>query len=236
MGLLNRIGQLVRANVNAAIAQAEDPEKALDRSLSEMQDDLIRLRQAVAQAIATQKRTERQREAARQSADDWHHRAQQALQVGDEAAARSALARRYPFQDAAERLAEQWQTQQETIAQLRITLRDLEARLLETRAKRDLYIARARSALATQRMHETLGNLNQPNNALERLEARAIELEACAHLAQSAGRDPIEHQFQTLETEKRLDQDLADLKTQLLNPLSGQNSPGLPGSPARKTP
>lgn len=236
MGLLNRIGQLVRANVNAAIAQAEDPEKALDRSLSEMQDDLIRLRQAVAQAIATQKRTERQREAADLAAADWYQRAQHALQAGDEAATRSALARRYPFQDAAERLAEQWQTQQTTIAQLRTTLRDLEARLLETRAKRDLYIARARSAQATQRMHETLGNLSQPNNALERLEARAIELEARAHLAQSTGRDPIEQQFQTLETEKRLNQDLADLKAQLLQPQSPPNPPDLPGSPLRKAP
>ncbi|HEY9690532.1 MAG TPA: PspA/IM30 family protein [Coleofasciculaceae cyanobacterium] len=228
MGLLNRIGQLVRANVNAAISQAEDPEKALDRSLSEMQDDLVRLRQAVAQAIATQKRTERQREAASLAADDWYQRAQRALNAGDEAETRSALARRYPFQDAAERLADQWQTQQDTIAQLRVTLRDLEARLLETRAKRDLYIARARSAMATQRMHETLSTLSQPNNALERLEARTIELEARAHLAQSAGRDPIEQRFQTLETEKRLDQDLAHLKAQLTAQLQAQNPPNRP--------
>jgi len=226
VGLLNRIGQLVRANVNAAIAQAEDPEKALDRSLSDMQDDLIRLRQAVAQAIATQKRTERQREAASLAADDWYQRAQRALNAGDEAETRSALARRYPFQDAAERLADQWQTQQATINDLRLTLRDLEAKLLETRAKRDLYIARARSALATQRMHETLSTLSQPNNALERLEAHTIELEARAHLAQTAGRDPIEQTFQTLETEQRLAQDLAQLKAQ----LKAQNPSQPPGS------
>ncbi len=57
MGLFDRIGRVVRANVNSLISGAEDPEKILEQTVVEMQHDLTQLRQAVAQAIATQKRT-----------------------------------------------------------------------------------------------------------------------------------------------------------------------------------
>lgn len=213
MGLLARIGQLVRANVTAAIAQAEDPEQVLDRTLMEMQEDLTRLRQAVAQAIATQKRTERQREAANVTAKDWYRRAQQALDAGDEDQARAALARRQPYQDTADRLTEQWQSQRAMVNQLRANLRELEERLLETRAKRDLYVARARSAIATQRMQETLGTLDRPQNALERMESRVLELEAQAGLTGDR-LDPVEQAFNSLESQQRIDRALEQLKAQ----------------------
>jgi len=41
-----------------------------------MQDDLVQMRQAVAQAIATQKRSERQAHQAQSTADEWYRRAQ----------------------------------------------------------------------------------------------------------------------------------------------------------------
>ena len=58
--MLNRVWQIVRANVNALIRELEDPEKILEQKLLEMQEDLIDLRQGIAEAIASQKRTERE--------------------------------------------------------------------------------------------------------------------------------------------------------------------------------
>ena len=57
MGLIDRILRVIRANLNNFIGQAEDPEKILEQTVTDMQEDLVQLRQAVAQAIATQKRT-----------------------------------------------------------------------------------------------------------------------------------------------------------------------------------
>ena len=53
MGLLDRLSRLFRANLNAFVSDAEDPTKILDQSVFDMQEDLVRLRQAVAMAIAT---------------------------------------------------------------------------------------------------------------------------------------------------------------------------------------
>lgn len=60
MGILDRLGRLIRANVNDLIDKAEDPEKVLEQAIRDMGDELVKMRQAVAQAIAALKRTEQQ--------------------------------------------------------------------------------------------------------------------------------------------------------------------------------
>ena len=56
MGLFERLSRLLRANLNAFVSDAEDPIKILDQSVADMQEDLVKLRQAVAMAIASQKK------------------------------------------------------------------------------------------------------------------------------------------------------------------------------------
>ena len=101
MGLIDRILRVIRANLNNVIGQAEDPEKVLEQAVEDMQQDLIQLRQAVAQAIATEKRTERQAAQAESTAQEWYRRAQLALSNADENLARDALTRRKSYQETA---------------------------------------------------------------------------------------------------------------------------------------
>ena len=79
MGFLNRLSRLVRANANAAVSGMEDPVKILDQSVADMQSDLVKLRQAVALAIASQKRLSNQSEQAEAHAKTWYERAELAL-------------------------------------------------------------------------------------------------------------------------------------------------------------
>jgi phage shock protein A len=71
MGLFDRIGRVVRSNVNDLVNKAEDPEKILDQAVIDMQEDLIQLRQAVAGAIASQKRTEQQFNQNQSQGNSW---------------------------------------------------------------------------------------------------------------------------------------------------------------------
>jgi phage shock protein A len=64
MGLFDRVSRVVRSNLNAAVSSAEDPEKILDQAIIDMQEDLVQMRQAVAGAIASQKRVQQQYERA----------------------------------------------------------------------------------------------------------------------------------------------------------------------------
>lgn len=170
------------------LARAEDPETRLDRYLDELQRDLVRLRQAVAQAIAVQKRTERQRDLARFEADRWYQRARQALACGNEALAREALVRRHPYWRNGEALGDRLQAQRATVSQLRTSMREFEERLAAAKAQRDLLAARARSAEAMHRLRSSLDGIGggPAAIALERMEAIALEREATLALVRQS--------------------------------------------------
>ena len=93
MGLFDRVSRVVRSNLNAAVSSAEDPEKILDQAIIDMQEDLVQMRQAVAKAIASQKRVQQQADKAQSAAGQRQQRAQLALQKGEEDLAREALVR-----------------------------------------------------------------------------------------------------------------------------------------------
>ena len=219
MGLFDRVGRVVRANINSLINQAEDPEKILEQVVSEMQSDLIQVRQAVAQAIATQKRTERQASQAGSTAEEWYRRAQLAMQKDDEPLAREALTRRQAYQDTAKALKSQLQQQSAVVTQLKQNLTKLESKLSEAKTKKEMYIARARSAKASQQLNEMLDRVgtSKAMAAFERMEEKVVQLEAQSEaIAELNVGDPIEQQFKALES-GNVDDELAALRAQLIS-------------------
>ncbi|AFY85397.1 PspA/IM30 family protein [Oscillatoria acuminata] len=240
MGLFDRIMRVIRANINSLINKAEDPEKILEQTMIEMQEDLIQLRQAVAQAIATQKRTERQYSQAQSTADEWYRRAQLALQKGDENLAREALTRRKSYQDTATGMRTQIDQQTGVVEQLKQNMRALEGKIVEARTKKDLYIARARSAQASERLNEMLGNVGTGNAmaAFEQMEEKVMQLEARSEAVASLGGDDLEKKFASLESGGEVDEELTALKAQIsgsnlslpeLQPVSAPRDPEIEG-------
>ena len=69
--IFSRIARVGQSYVNAAINAAEDPEKMLDQTVNEMQEDLVKMRQAAAQVMASQKQLEMKHKQAQTTADDW---------------------------------------------------------------------------------------------------------------------------------------------------------------------
>jgi len=215
MGLLERLWRAIRANLNSLMGRTEDPEKLLEQAVADMQQDLIQMRQGVAQAIASQKRTERQAEQNRENAEQWQRRAQLALEKGDENLAREALVRRQSYVETARTLEEQIAQQSQIVAKLKQDLRTLEGKVSEAKTKKDMYLARARSAEATQRVNEFLGDLN-PKSALrafESMEEKVLELEASAQASQELGTDDLERQFASIEGSQDIDAQLAAMKS-----------------------
>jgi phage shock protein A len=235
MGLLDRIGRLIRSNFNYFISQAEDPEKILEQAVIEMQDDLIRLRQAVAQAIATQKRTERQASQAETTAQEWYQRAQLALQKGDDTLAREALTRRKSYQDTVESLRGQLEQQNGIVSQMKQNMVTLERQLGEAKTKKDMYIARARSAKASQQLNEMMDRFgtNNAKAAFDRMEEKVLELEARSEAIAELSENTLENQFVALESSGDIDAELAAMKAQLISgttPTSlppGKSQPGM---------
>ena len=216
MGLFDRIWRAIRANLNSLVSQAEDPEKILEQTVLDMQEDLIQLRQAVAQAIATQKRTERQYSQATTTADEWYRRAQLAIQKGDDELAKEALTRRKSYQETATIMKTQLDQQLTIVTQLKQNMMKLESKISEAKTKKDLYIARARSAKASQQLNEMLGNVGTGTAiaAFERMEEKVLQMEAQAEAVAELGMDDLEKRFEQLGQADDIEAELAAMKSE----------------------
>ncbi|MDZ8184262.1 MAG: PspA/IM30 family protein [Nostoc sp. ChiSLP02] len=219
MELMKRILRVIRANLNSLTNSAEDPEKILEQTVMEMQENLVQLRQGVAQAIATQKRTERQAAAADGQAEEWYRRAQLALRQGSEVLAREALTKRQAYKETATSLYNQVQEQNEIVARLKKDMRSLELKIAEAKTKKDMYIARARSAEASYRLQEMLDGVSATSslNAFERMEEKVLQIEAKSEAIAQLSSDDLETRFASLESTNNVDAELAAMKVQVLN-------------------
>lgn len=212
--LFARITRLVTSTVTNMVTSAEDPEKLLDTVVSEMQDDLIKMRQAAAQVMASQKQLEAKYKQAQATADDWLRRAELAVQKGEDDLAKEALKRRKGYQDQAEGLKQQLGLQANATDQLLANTRILETKLAEAKSKKDTLKARAASAKTSKQVQEMIGSLNTSNAvvAFEKMEEKVMSMEAEAEsTAILVGSDKLENKFALLES-GTVDDELAALK------------------------
>ena len=192
MGFFDRVGRLFRANLNDLVSRAEDPVKILEQSVADMQSDLIKLRQAVATAIASQKRIQNQAEQAENQAQTWYQRAELALKKGEEDLAKEALSRRKTYQETATALNGQLNAQGGQVEALKKNLLALEGKIAEARTKKDMLKARAQAAQAQAQLQGAVGGLNTNGSmaAFERMEEKVQALEAQGQAAaEIAGAD-----------------------------------------------
>ena len=196
---------------------AEDPVKILDQSVADMQADLVKLRQAVAIAIASQKRLQNQADQAEGQVRTWYERAELALKKGEEDLAKEALSRRKSFQESATALTNQLQGQGGQVEMLKRSLVTLEGKIAEARTKKDMLKARAQAAQAQQQLQSAVGNLgtNSAMAAFERMEDKVQSLEASSQAAAELAGADLESQFAALEGGDDVDDELNALRQRL---------------------
>ena len=118
-----------RQGVRKLFQDEDDPEIILEQTLWEMEQKLIQMRRSVAQAVASSKRVDRQRQQAVILVQRWQTRAQIALTYGDELLSKEAIARSHSYQTVAANLTQQGQEQKNFVEGVRENLRDLEAKI-----------------------------------------------------------------------------------------------------------
>jgi phage shock protein A len=240
MSLFDRVSRLVRANVNDAISKAEDPEKVLEQALMDMQDNFVQMKQAVATAIAQQKRTQQQLANNQREAQTWEDRAKLALQKGEEDLARQALTRKKGFADTVNTLQAQMDQQTTQVDALKKNLMMLESKIAEAKTKKDMLKARAQAAKANEQLQSTMNTMSTSSAmaAFERMEDKVIQLESRSQAAAELAGSQLESQFAMLESSD-VDLELQAMKLQLEGTSTPQAS--LPAdksatAPAASTP
>ena len=208
MGIFKRFWTMLKSNLNHWIGIAEDPEKMLNQSLLDMQEQLISAKRQVAVAIADEKRLIQQYEEEKQKSQDWEQRAMLAVQQNNDQLATQALERQAEHVQLANGFEENWRAQKQSVEQLKIALSKLSTKIADAKRQKNLLIARARRAEAQKSISETMTGLTQNSglDTMTRMEEKINQMEAEAdattELAEEISHDQLLHEFEKLEPAK----------------------------------
>jgi len=230
--ILGRIGQLVRANVNALLDGAEDPEKMLDQLLRDFTNNMAEAEDAVAQTIGNLRMLEDDSREAHLAQGEWGQKAAAASRRADElrgagniseadrfdGLAKIALSRQISFEEQIKTFDTQIAQQTELVAQLKDGLNKLRAKREELVQKRDELVSRAKMAAARTQVQQTLrtASVMDPTSELSRFEERIRRQEAMAQGMEEVNTSSLEDQFASLDGAERsqeVDARLAALKS-----------------------
>ena len=214
--ILGRIGQLVRANINAILDSAEDPEKMLDQLVRDFTNNIAEAEEAVAQTIGNLRLVEDDAREAREAVAEWGSKAAAASRRADELRAggnateadrfdqlaRIALRRQIGFEDQAKTLETQASQQSELADKLKDGLNKLRLRREELVQKRDELVSRAKMAQAQQQVQTSLKSVSvmDPTSELTRFEEKVRRQEAMVRGMEEVAASSLDEQFASLES------------------------------------
>ncbi|MBB4983263.1 MULTISPECIES: PspA/IM30 family protein [Streptomyces] len=213
--VLGRVTQLAKANINALLDQAEDPQKMLDQLIRDYANNIAEAEEAVAATIGNLRLMEQDHQEDVDAAKEWGGKALAASRKADELRAGGQTAEADRFDNLAKvALGRQLQSekeaktaeptiaaQTEVVAKLRTGLDQMKAKLGELKAKRDELVARARSAQAQNRMMDAVQSIDvlDPTSELSRFEDKVRREEAKALGKQELAASSLDAQFEQLD-------------------------------------
>jgi len=217
MSIFSRVRDLMSANINAMLDSAEDPEKMADEYLRQLNNELYEAKTNVASAMADATKLNNKETQYSVETEQWATKAEAALRAGDEELAKAALARKVQAGKLSIQYKEQSDAQDQQVEALQQALVQLETRISETRAKKELIVAkknRAQTQEAIQRAARGIGS-NNALDKLDQLEERVDDQLAKANAMAKLEGDTLENKFRDLERDSEVDSELAELKRKL---------------------
>jgi phage shock protein A len=239
--ILARISQLVRANVNNLIDEAEDPELMLDQLIRDFTDNIREAEEAVAQTVGNLRLLEDDLEEAQSAAQEWGRKAQAASTKADEfrgagntaeadrfdELAKIALRRQVGFETQITTYSNQIAQQAELTEKLKTGLNRVRSKREELVQKRDELVSRAKLARAQNQLQTAVRNVSvmDPSSELNRFEERVRREEAMARGMEEVAASSLEEQFDRLdeaEDDVEVETRLAAMKAAGRPPPGGQ--------------
>jgi phage shock protein A len=230
--ILGRVAQLVRANINAILDDAEDPERMLDQLVRDFTDNIAEAEEAVAQTIGNLRLIEDDAREARAASAEWLDKAKAASRRADQLRgegntaeadrfdelAKIALRRQVSFESTATTLETQVAAQTELADKLKDGLNKLRAKREELVNKRDELVSRAKMAQAQSQVQASLQSVSvmDPTSEISRFEERIRRQEAQVRGREEVAASSLDEQFRSLESDEdelEVEARLAELKS-----------------------
>ena len=189
MGILNRISTIVKANIHDMLDKAENPEVMLDQYIRDLESGVNEAREELVNAMADEKRLAAKLEERKRQVRTWEEKAEQAILLGKDEAARSALRAARAYGDEVDSTATAWQEQKDKVAELQDGYEQVEKKLVAVKSDRDALLAQHRTAHAKEKLTTAKVQATKAKAAIKGIERMKERVETEA--AKAAAREEI---------------------------------------------
>lgn len=242
--ILGRISQLMRANINSLIDQAEDPQKMLDQMVRDFTNNIADAESAIAETIGNLRMLEDDHKEDLDAAAEWGDKALAASRQADtfrasgntadadkfDNLAKVALQRQIQSENEAKQAEPQIASQAVIVDKLKSGLNGMKDKLEQLKSKRSELIARAKSAEAQNQVLDAVKSVDimDPTSEVARFEDKIKREEARARGASELAASSLDAQFNQLD-------DLGEL-TEVDARLAALKAGGSPSAAVTATP
>jgi phage shock protein A len=237
--IFGRIAQLAKANINALIDGAENPQLMLDQLVRDYSNNIQDAESAIAETIGNLRMLEEDHLEDVAAAADWGNKALAASTRADvlrgsgdisgadrfDSLAKVALTRQLQSENEARDAEPSIATQNHNVDKLKSGLNQMKEKLSELTRKRDELTARAKTVEAQAKVQDALKSINvlDPTSELNRFEDKIRREEARVRGHEELTASSLDAQFDQLEDLGELtevEERLAALKAGVAKPIS----------------
>lgn len=176
MGILTRFKDIMASNINALLDKAEDPEKMIDQTLRNLNNDLGKVKSETAAVMAEETRARRELDECTAEIDKMQKYAVKAVEAGNDEDARQFLAKKGELSVKKEQLQTVYEAAAENAKKMRQMHDKLVADMNELESRRSVIKSKMAAAKAQERinnMGSSIGDAANSISAFERMEAKA---------------------------------------------------------------
>ena len=213
--IFGRISQLLRANINALIDEAEDPQLMLDQMVRDFTNSIADAEAAIAETIGNLRLLEDDHREDVEAAREWGEKALAASRKGDELRAagdaagadkfdnlaKVALSRQISAEHQAKAAEPQIAVQTEVVEKLKAGLNGMKEKLVQLQNKRSELVARAKTAQAQRKVQDAVKSVDvlDPTSEIGRFDDKIRREEAVVRGQEELAASTLDAQFNELE-------------------------------------
>ena len=217
MGILTRIFNLFRATTSDLLDKAEDPEKMIKQMISDLEVQKKKAKEQMTEALALQKRVERDTGKEHKEAEKWEQKAIIAVQNDKDDLAKEALTRKNEHLRRALDFEKQLEMHRNNADSLKDSYQIMEDKIDEIKRKQGILSVKQKQAEAQEKIYKTIEDLGDTSGVMDTIERAEEKVENLQARAEAYQEISMESDQESLEKKfKELEHESPDMEIELL--------------------
>ena len=222
MGLIARIGRVIRAKLNIFVSAAEDPVEQLEMTYQDMRDERRQMKQSIVNVKAQRKSLERKIDRFQDEVEEHNDQARAAMKQDEEQLARQAVEQKKAKMQAVEDLRAQVQEIEGVEEDMYDKLDEIDDRIQSLKTEKEILKAKYEGAEAMEDVNaslsEGMGDYSVDENVediKEEIDSMQSRAEAVQEFEDEREEQDVDAQLSDIQTDSEVDAELDTLRAEL---------------------